>query len=217
MSEHDGRGHGHGQGGHGHRFPAGEWERLLSAERHALLDPERFLDQLDVREGMTVADLGAGPGFFTLPLARRVGPAGTVYATDVSPEMLEVLASRGLPAQVHTVLAEESRFDIPDRSVELALLAFVLHEVAHPEAFLAEVQRILRSAGRLVVLEWKPQEEEKGPPLHERVSVERTTELLAAAGFDVIERGEANASHYYVVSRAPRSTAPRRSPPARPR
>ncbi|MHB1071975.1 MAG: class I SAM-dependent methyltransferase [Gemmatimonadaceae bacterium] len=195
---------------HGHRFPAHEWERLLSAERHALLDPARVLDLAGVRAGMTVADLGAGPGYFTLPLARRVGETGTVYATDVSPEMLEVLVARGLPPHVRPVLAGESHFDIPDGVVDLALLAFVLHEIAHPTAFLREVRRILGPAGRLVVLEWKPQVEETGPPLHERLSVARSAELLAAGGFEVTDEGEANASHYYMLTRPEQPPAPDR-------
>jgi ubiquinone/menaquinone biosynthesis C-methylase UbiE len=189
-------------GGHGHKFPAEKWERLVSPERHALLTPDRLLERFDVREGMTVADLGAGPGFFTFPLAARVGPSGLVYATDISPAMLEVLKSRGIPSQVRPLVAEESRIPVPDASVDLALLAFVLHEVMHPEVFLREVGRILRPGGRFVVLEWVPRQEEMGPPLHERLSSARSTELLAGSGFTVLEQGDANDSQYYLVARA---------------
>lgn len=197
--------HGHLAGSHGRKFPAEKWERLVSPERHALLSPDRFLDRFHVREGMTVADLGAGPGFFTFPLAERVGPSGLVYATDISPGMLQALKRRGIPPQVHPLLAEESRIPIADESVDFALLAFVLHELVHPDAFLREARRILRPSGRFVVLEWVPREEEMGPPLHERLSPTRSTELLAASGFDVSEQGEANASQYYLVTGAPRS------------
>jgi ubiquinone/menaquinone biosynthesis C-methylase UbiE len=194
--------HGPQAASHGRKFPAEKWERLVSAERHALLDPDRLLERFDVREGMTVADLGAGPGFFTFPLAARVGPSGLVYATDISSGMLEVLKSRGLPPQVRALLAEESSIPVPDASVDVALLAFVLHEVMRPDAFLREVGRILRPGGRFVVLEWVPREEEMGPPLHERLSSARSTELLEASGFTVLERGDANASQYYLVARA---------------
>jgi len=194
--------HGHQAGGHGHKFRAEKWERLVSPERHALLSPSRLLDRFDVREGMTVADLGAGPGFFTFPLASRVGPTGLVYATDISSAMLEVLKSRGIPPQVRPLLAEESRIPIPDGSVGLALLAFVLHEVMHPEVFLREVARILRPGGQFIVLEWVQREEEMGPPLHERLSSARSAELLAASGFAVVEAGEANASQYYLMAKA---------------
>lgn len=186
----------------GHKFSAQNWERLLSTQRRALLDPERLLDRVGVQPGMAVADLGAGPGFFTLPIAARVGPAGQVYATDISPEMIAVLEQRGLPSHVRTVLAEESRFAIPDGAVDLAFLGFVLHELTHPTDFLREVRRVLRPKGGLVVLEWVPQEEEMGPPLHERLSTARSTEILRAGGFEVREHGEANVSNYFLIAEA---------------
>ena len=73
------------------KFDPAKWQRLLPPERRALLDPGAFLDVIAVAPGSTVADIGAGPGFFTAPLAERVGPAGHVVALDVSPAMIERL------------------------------------------------------------------------------------------------------------------------------
>lgn len=185
---------------HGRKFPAEKWDRLLTPARHAFLDPQRMLDRLDVRAGMRVADVGAGPGFFTLPLAARVGEGGTVYAADVSPAMLEALRGRGLPPQVRTVLAEEARLPIADGEVELALAAFVLHEVLAPVPFLLELRRILGPAGRLAVLEWIPQDDGMGPPADERLAEAHARLLLAGAGFDVVDAGLANASQYFLVA-----------------
>lgn len=199
MSHHDDTaGHQHQPG---HRFPTERWARLVSEERRALLNPDHFVDRLGVRVGSTVADLGAGPGFFTIPLAERVGPAGRVYAVDVSPEMIRVLRERGLPPQVHAAVSEENGFPIADGIVDVALLAFVLHELSNPAAFLADVKRILAPGGRFVVLEWIPKTEELGPPLHERLSVEASTRILSEGGFDVVEQGDANASNYFLVAR----------------
>ena len=61
-----------------HKFNPEKWERLVSEERHALLAPGTFLDEISVEPGSVVADLGAGPGFLTVPLAPRVGPEGRV-------------------------------------------------------------------------------------------------------------------------------------------
>lgn len=185
---------------HGRKFPPAKWDRLLTPERHAFLDPARMLDRLGVRAGMRVADLGAGPGFFTLPMAARVGPAGVVYATDVAPAMLDALRSRGLPPQVQPRLAEEARIPIGDGEVELALLAFVLHEVVQPGEFLAEVRRILGPGGHLAVLEWIPQDDGMGPPREERLEESQAREQLADAGFDVVDHGFANSSQYFLVS-----------------
>lgn len=191
------------------KFNPERWERLLSTERRALLDPDTFLKRLEVRPGATVADLGAGPGFFTVPLAQCVGPHGKVYAVDVSPEMVRRLQDRSLPPQVEVKLSGENRLPIPDASVDLALLAFVLHELEDPRAFLGEVSRILKPGGELVVLEWVPQEEELGPPLEDRLSAEECAEILASAGFRVASRWDANASNYYLVADpATATTAP---------
>lgn len=189
------------------KFNPERWERLLSTERRSLLDPDAFLERLDVKAGATVADLGAGPGFFTLPLAERVGPRGKVYAVDVSPEMIRRLQDRNLPAQVEVKLSGENRLPIPDARVDLALLAFVLHELEDPHAFLREAARVLKPGGDLVVLEWVPQEEELGPPPGDRLPEHASAEILESAGFRVAARGEANASNYYLVGHSARATA----------
>lgn len=185
----------------GHKFTPQNWERLLSNERRRLLDPDKFLDGTDIREGDTVADIGAGPGFFTLPLAERVGPTGKVYALDVAPEMVDQLKLRGLPPQVEILLSGESSLPLPDAVADIALLAFVLHEVHDQTRFLAELRRVLRPAGRLVLLEWIPQEEPTGPPLHERIAPEDASRILTVAGFRVLDQRQVNGSHYSCMAR----------------
>ena len=186
------------------RFDPDNWQRLVSDERRALIDPDRLLARLGVRAGATIADLGAGPGFFTIPLAALVGEAGRVYAVDVSPEMTAVLSRRlaergGLP-QVQVLEGGESTLPIPDRACDLALLAFVLHELPDAPRFLAEVRRILAPGGRLAVIEWVPRAEPMGPPLHERLSTAESEAILAEAGLHVLERGEVNPSNYYLIA-----------------
>jgi len=182
-----------------HKFRPENWERLLSTQRRALLDPEAFVARIGISQGESVADLGAGPGFFTLPLAERVGADGRVYALDVAPEMVAHLRAQALPAQVTVLQSEESRLPVPDASVESALLAFVLHELEHPHEFLLDVRRIVRPSGRLIMLEWIPQEEEIGPPLCERISPEASERMLVGAGWRLASGGAANASNYYQV------------------
>lgn len=180
-----------------HKFNPENWERLLSAQRRTLLDPEAFVARIGIAPGETVADLGAGPGFFTWPLAERVGAGGRVYALDVAPEMVAQLHAQAFPAQVTVLQSEENRLPLPDASVESAFLAFVLHELEHPREFLADVRRIVRPGGRLIVLEWIPQEEETGPPLRERLSPGASEQMLAEASWQLESGGAANASNYY--------------------
>lgn len=182
-----------------HKFDPEHWERLVGEERRARLPVSAILNPIDVREGMVVADIGAGPGYFTLPLAERVGPRGRVYALDIEPRMLEALRSRGVPPNVEVLQSGESTLPLPDQSVDLAFLAFVYHELGDRPAMLAEIRRILRPGGRLVVADWVPREEEIGPPLHERIAEGVVTAEMEAAGFEVTTSFAANPSTYCVV------------------
>lgn len=182
-----------------HKFKPDNWERLVSADRRALIDPDRFVEHLGITPGAAVADVGAGPGFFTVPLAEQVGASGTVYALDVAPRMIDVLGTRRLPPQVQVRLSGERSLPIPDASVDLAFMAFVLHELEDPHALLADVKRALRHGGRLVVVEWVRRAEEMGPPVHERLAPSATERMLRDAGFTVARDGlddVLSASHY---------------------
>ncbi|HEY0969431.1 MAG TPA: methyltransferase domain-containing protein [Gemmatimonadales bacterium] len=182
------------------RFDPAKWRRLVSEERRALLDPAAFVRSLAIPRGATVADLGAGPGFFTPALAEATGPTGRVLALDVAPEMVALLRAQPLPNQVEVLQSEENRLPLADGTVGLALLAFVLHELTEPLRFLAEARRVMSPDGRLVMLEWVPQEEPIGPPLHERLSAAEGERLLTSAGFAVERHGMANASNYYITA-----------------
>lgn len=184
-----------------HKFKAENWERLLSDQRRAILDPDAFVSGIGIASGESVADLGAGPGFFTAPLAQRVGPSGCVYALDIAPEMVAVLRDQGLPSHVQVLQSGESKLPLTNSSVDTALLAFVLHELESPEEFLSETHRVLRGGGRLVVLDWVPRIEEMGPPLRERIAPPAAEQLIARAGFDITESAFVNTSHYHIVAR----------------
>ncbi len=135
------------------RFDPQRQQRLLSADRQAYWNPPQFLTRFDLKPGQTVLDLGAGPGFWTLPLAEIVGATGQVWAIDVSQELLDTLASRNPPAQVKLKQSELPIIDLPDASSDFAWLAFVFHEVEPPEKLASELRRVLRSGSRVAVLD----------------------------------------------------------------
>ncbi|QZA32815.1 methyltransferase domain-containing protein [Hydrogenibacillus sp. N12] len=168
----------------GHRFDPRHADRLMAPERREALRPEALLDLLAIGPADDVADVGCGPGFFTLPAARRT--RGTVYGIDIAPEMLEHLAENARSAgasNVRPVLSPAAPIPLPDHAVDRAIAAFVLHEVPDLSAALAEIRRLLRPGGRLLVVEWDARPMPVGPPLEERLPRERLLEALAAAGF----------------------------------
>ena len=133
---------------------------LLLPLRRLWQDPRRLLGTL-VREGMTVLEPGPAMGFFTLDLARLVGPGGRVVAVDVQERMLKVLRRRarraGLLDRIDIRRAEPDRLGLEDLAgrIDLALAIFVVHEMPDAGAFFAEAHRALKPGGRLLFAEPK--------------------------------------------------------------
>jgi len=179
-----------------HKFNPAHIDRLLSEERHRELPPGEFLASVGLAPGDRLADIGCGPGFFTLPAAKIVGPGGRVYALDTQAEMLEELKKRVCTDNVVPMLTEESVLPLPDGAVDMALVVHVLHEAADMPGFLREIHRVLAPGGRLVLVDWIRQAEDRGPPEQERVSEAEAIEAAGLAGFASVKAAPLTASHY---------------------
>lgn len=183
-----------------HKYDAGHVDKLLRQERIDSIEPERVLRDASLCDGAVFADIGCGPGFFTIPAAKIVGLRGRVYAIDTQVEMLDALTKRGLPANVTPIKSDEDEIPLDDETAGLALAAYVLHEAANTAGFLKEIFRILKSGGRLVVIDWKKLQEEHGPPMTERITEAEAAMLIKAAGFINITASSMNASHYMITA-----------------
>jgi len=184
-----------------HKFDPSKRARLMSDERRNELLPWEFLKANGLSSGMTVADIGCGPGFFTLPAAEIVGPGGTVYAVDSEPVMVEEVKRSTPAAHVTCIHSGESSIPLGDGSCDYALLAFTLHEAKERGLFLEEVKRILKKEGTLLLLDWEKRDEERGPPREERIAKEEAQHLMEAAGFVIEKTGNHTPSHYIVRGR----------------
>jgi ubiquinone/menaquinone biosynthesis C-methylase UbiE len=126
------------------------------ATRDRVREAERVFERLNVRPGLRVADIGAGEGYYTVRLARRLGPGATVYAEDVNLAFLKGLEARlareGL-GYVHTVLGTPQDPNLPAASIDLALLSHVYHEIENPFAFMYRLRRSLSPDGRVAIVE----------------------------------------------------------------
>lgn len=181
------------------RFDSRRMQVLTGAERWSEWDPPRFLARLGLHAGQSVVDIGSGPGFWTQPLAEIVGPKGTVWALDASQEMLDALAARNLPAQVHLLRSELPKIDLPGHTIDLAWTAFVFHEVETPEELARELHRVVMPTGRVLVLDWRPDaESEKGPPRAHRLAPMQVMAWLNTAGFTRAEQIWQDADHYLI-------------------
>ncbi len=147
---------------------------------------------------MTIADIGCGPGFFTLSAAKIVGVDGKVYAIDTEELMLDELNKKDTPGNVTTLHSDEHRIPLENDSCDFALLAFVLHEAMDKGAFLNEAKRLLRVDGRLLIIDWEKKIEDRGPPAEERTGREEAACLVETAGFTMEEMGNLTPSHYTI-------------------
>ncbi len=131
---------------------------LERPERMAEERPDLVLAALELTPGMTVADIGAGSGYFSWRMAERVGSGGTVYAVDIQPEMIGILrrqmAQRGA-ANVKPILGAVTNPRLPAEQLDLVLMVDVYHEFEYPYEMLGAIARALKPGGRVVFVEYR--------------------------------------------------------------
>jgi SAM-dependent methyltransferase len=136
---------------------SGNVEFFNRPDRDAEERPDEILRALKIPVGSTVADVGAGTGYYTWRLATLVGPRGKVFAVDVQPSMLEearaTVKRHGL-GNVEFVLAQDDNPRLAEKSLDVAFIAYAYHEFADPESVMTSIGRALKPGGRVVILEF---------------------------------------------------------------
>ncbi len=186
-----------------HKFPVEMREKLDSPERKKLLNPEKALSSLGIKAGMTVADIGCGTGFFTLPLAHLVGEKGKVLAADISKEMLSDLRKRIKKEKLHNVkviLSQENKIPLKAKEVHYCFLSAMVHELENRDLFFRELRRLLKDKGKIGIIEWKKVPSPLGPPLEERISLSMMKEILVKNKLRIHKTMELGPYNYGIVA-----------------
>jgi predicted methyltransferase len=195
---------------HGRLFPPQDLGLLEGPDREKYQRPDQIMDHLGIAEGTVVADLGAGGGWFTIRLARRVQPGGRVYAQDIQPEMIGSIDRRvgreGLNKVVTTVLGYPSDPNLP-APVDVVLIVDAYHEVTDPVTFLRNVRKYLRPGGRVGIVEYTKAGHGPGPPMEERVDPETVIRDAELAGLRLKSRGNFLRYQYLLEFVAAETTA----------
>ena len=160
-------------------------QRLLAPEREQNLDSLLILSFSGINLHDTVADLGCGPGFFTVPLAKFL-VSGKLYALDIDDEMLAACRQRVSDAHlgnVEILKCGEFEFPLEKDSLDGAFLAFVVQQSPDKPRLLRAVRELLHPRGWCTILEWYHKETETGPPLERRIDPPELTAMAEAAGF----------------------------------
>jgi predicted methyltransferase len=194
---------------HGRLFPPQDLGLLEAPDRDIWQHPDQVMDQLGIAEAAVVADIGAGAGWFTIRLARRVGPNGTVYSEDVQSEMLAAISRRvsalGL-RNVKTVLGKDSDPMLPANSLDAALMVDAYHENESPEArvsLLRKLARALRPGGKFGLIDFKLEGSGPGPAPEERVSPDTVIAEAKAAGLQLVSHETFLPYQYFLIFKRP--------------
>jgi SAM-dependent methyltransferase len=174
----------------GHLFPPQDLGLLEAPDREQWQRPDQIMDTLGIADGFVVADLGAAGGWFTIRLARRVGPHGLVYAEDIQPQMIDAIGRRvareGL-RNVRTVLGTPSDPRLPS-GLDVVLIVDAYPEIENPVALLRKVVDALKPQGRVGIVDFLPGGGGPGPDADERVTPESVIAAASTSGLQLATR-----------------------------
>jgi predicted methyltransferase len=174
---------------HGRLFPPRDLALLEGPDRDAWQQPGRIMDALGIGDGSVVADIGAGGGWFTIRLARRVGPNGVVYAEDVQRQMIESIerrVQREALRNVRMVLGTAEDPRLPMGALDAALIVDAYHEMNRRVPLLRNLAASLKPNGRLGIVDFRMDGGGPGPPLDERIAPELVIEEAEEAGLRLL-------------------------------
>lgn len=167
-------------------------------------DPKMILDQLELRDDMRIADLGAGTGSYVFPLAARL-PRGKVYAVEIQKELLFAIKreseKRGI-TNIEIIWATIDKLGgtkIADRSLDAVLISNVLFQIEDKTVFIAEIKRILKPEGQVFCIDWSDSFSSMGPQPSDVFSKEKALALFVKEGFTALKELQAGDHHYGII------------------
>jgi ubiquinone/menaquinone biosynthesis C-methylase UbiE len=183
------------------KFDPAKLAKLNDPKRLEILNPELIWTKADLKDPDILVDIGAGTGFFALPFSRKVRK-GKVYACDISEEMISWMKNNLPPESQGVVIPlkmEESSVPLPDGIADLVYMINLHHELEDPVAAIKEALRLLKSGGKLIIIDWKKEETPNGPPLTIRLTEETIESQMLACGFTNIRKHAVLPYHSFLV------------------
>ena len=178
---------------------------LLHPTLEETYDPQSMIALVPIHNDQTVADIGSGPGWLSIPLAKYVY-AGTCYAIDVQEEMLTHVKEQGELAKlgnIKTLVSEENKIPLEDESLDGVALSNVLNEASRPKTLIKEAARLLKKSGWISIVEWMPVTGKAtvGPAASKRLVQQEMREAVEALGFTTLTSRQLTPHRYIIVAR----------------
>lgn len=188
--------------------------RLEDPDREAWQKPDRVVEALGLRAGDVACDVGAGPGYMALRMARAVGPTGAVYAIDVDPRMIEKIGQRirgsGVD-NVHPILSAGGRGALPPRRCQVILIVNTFHHFPDGAAYLRRLAGRLAPGGRIVIVDFLRRATPVGPPPEHRISRADVAAEARRAGLEVARERRFLPYQYFLELAPVRAPGPGRA------
>ncbi|MCK5466178.1 methyltransferase domain-containing protein [Candidatus Parcubacteria bacterium] len=169
------------------------------------MNPDKIVEELNIKSGMIVADFGCGAGYFTIPIAKKIKNSGKIYAIDVLNESLENVLSKAKLYDLLNVKTVRANIEmiggskIDNASVDLVILANILFQCNDHNSVLTEAKRILKDSGSIVIIDWIPKKVPLGPKYEHCLSEENIKKLSIKNGLKVVKKIDTGNQHYGMV------------------
>ena len=182
---------------------AEKWVKVFDdPERDAWQKPEQVIDALKLVPASTVADVGAGTGYFSVRIAKRI-PEGKVFAADVEPDMVHYLGERAKGEHISNLVPVQASADAANlpEAADLVLVVDTFHHIGNRSAYFTKLKSSLKPGGRLAIIDFK-KDSPMGPPAEYRFTPEKVEEEVKAAGFTLAESYDFLPRQYFLVFKA---------------
>ena len=173
--------------------------------QNKFIDPEKVIDQIDLREGSVVADFGCGTGYFSFPISKRIGDRGVLYSLDVLPQIIEVIESQAKVEGLKNIVTKRVNFEkaggskLADGLLDWVIIKDVLYQNKEKATLLAEAKRVLKKGGKALIVEWKKEGAMIGPEMDLRVEKSDVLKMASDGGWEVLKEVDAGKVHYGII------------------
>ena len=168
-------------------------------------DPQKIIESSGIQSGMKIADLGSGSGFYSMAAAKALISTGNVYSVDIQKELLTKLKNTAVKEGVYNIevvwgdIEKVNGTHLKEYSIDLALLANILFQVEDKQGVVNEIKRILKSGGRVLVVDWSDSFGGIGPHRDAVINKQSAMELFEKSGFHLDREVEAGSHHYGMI------------------
>lgn len=166
------------------------------------LDPIEIINQLEILPDMTVAHFGCGTGFFTFPIARKIGENGKIYALDILEQKIEIIESQAKLEGLSNIIAKrvslenEAGSKLENESADWIILTNMLYQNEKKDNIIKEAKRVLKNGGKILLIDWENLDSSIGPQMKHRVSKDELKEMIMKNDLSILKEIETSNFHF---------------------